>query len=340
MGHQILKEKNDLSRFQQMDIKSGFASAGLAMGTLVTQNVYAPELQAKKAVTEALKLIDRLEGMMSFFDSDSQVSQINQQAGKTWVTVDPELLMVLKESKRYCPLTGGLFTVTIAPLISLWQQYGKIPEIPPPSLIEKVLPSISSENILINEEERKVKLLGEGQKIDLGGIAKGYAANQVIQLYRKKGIPSAMVNLGGHVALLGNRYDGRPWQVGIQNPDGDRGQCLAVVAASDTSVVTSGNYERFFLPNNPRFHHILHPFTGYPAESGLRSVTVLHPDSLLADVVTTAFFIAGLEKGMSILHHFKVLDFIIIDQDRNIYLSRSLVNQFKLIEKGYSLFLC
>ena len=337
--------KNELleliSRFnhsQNIQENSGNVHFSYAMGTLITQRINAPVPQAKKVTREVVELIDRLGKMMSFYDSTSQLSQINQKAGKSYILIDSELLLLIKESKKYARITEGVFNISIAALVDLWQYYGKLRQVPPNSLIKEKLPSVNYEDILIDEENRRVKLHQDGQKIDLGGIAKGYAANQIIQLYRQRGLTSGMINLGGNVALLGNRHDGKPWQVGIQNPRKERGKCLATVTVSGISVVTSGDYERFYLENNRFYHHILNPLTGYPANSGLISVTIIHPDSMLADVLSTTIFILGLEEGVKLLKRFSDIDVIIIHENGKIYISRSLVGQFQIVEKGYSLF--
>jgi len=338
-------EKNEISKFisrfnsfKMANTKTDYSYLSYAMGTLVTQKINALNFEAKKITRETVEIIERLEKMMSFLDVTSQLSQINQQAGKVWISVNPELFFLIKEAKKYARLTGGVFDITIASLVSVWQECGKLKKIPSHSLIEETLKKVNYENILIDEERGMVKLHRNGQKIDLGGIAKGYAANRVIQYYQQKGLRSAMINLGGNVALLGKRGDEKPWQIGIQNPLQERGQYLAIVSVSNTSVVTSGDYERFFLENNPLYHHILNPLTGYPARNGLRSVTIVHPDAMLADVLATTLFILGLEKGVKLLKRFSDIEVIMISGNRKIYLSGSLFGRFQITEEGFSLF--
>lgn len=338
-------EKNEISQLisrfnHSRDIDENLRNShfSYAMGTLINQRVNMPASQGKEIIQEVFTLLDRLEKMLSFYDMASQLSQINHQAGKSWVPVDTETLSIIKESKRYTRLTDGLFDITIAALVVLWQHYGKSEQVPPQSLIEDTLSKVNYEDILIDERSRKVRLRQEGQKIDLGGIAKGYAANQVIQCYRQRGIRSAMINLGGNVALLGKREDEESWKVGIQDPDQERGQCLAILSVSDTSVVTSGDYERFFFKSDRRYHHILNPSTGYPSNNRLRSVTVVHPDAMLSDVLSTTLFISGLEKGIWLLRRFADVEAVMVHADKKIYLSKGLQEQFQLTEKGYSVF--
>ena len=308
-----------------------------ALGTIVNIKVNASELEGKKVAEQSIQLIDKIEQIMSFYKTSSQISQINRNAGQSWINVSSELFLVVEESKRYARLTKGIFDISVAALTALWQYYGRLGEVPPEGLIEKTLKLVDYEGILLDEENKKVKLEREGQKIDLGGIAKGYAANRIIELYRETGIKSGIINLGGNVSLLGSRYNGTSWGVGIQNPSRDRGKCLGITLLADTSVVTSGDYERFFQQGNRLYHHILNPYTGYPAKSKLRSVTVIHPDSMLADVLATTIFILGMENGIELIKHFDGVELIIIT-DKRIYLSRSLVKKFHLIEKGFELF--
>jgi len=336
--NEIVKLISRFNSYQKVSKKAGYLFLSYAMGTLVTQKINGLKLEAKKLTNETLEIIDKLDKMMSFFSITSQLSQINQQAGKLWISIDPELFFLIKEAKKYARLTEGFFDITIASLVKLWQDYGKLKQVPPQSLIEDTLKKVDYKNILIDEKRGMVKLRRIGQKIDLGGIAKGYAANRVIQHYQKKGLSSAMVNFGGNAALLGERDDGKPWQIGIQSPLKERGQCLATVSVSNTSVVTSGDYERFFLENNRFYHHILNPLTGYPARNGLRSVTIIYPDAMLADVLATTLFILGLKKGIKLVKRFSDIEVIMISENRKIYLSGSLVGKFQITEKGFSLF--
>ncbi len=334
----LFKSVARFNHSQNRDTNSRNDHFSYAMGTLISQRLDVPPSQSREIIQETLALIDRLEKMMSFYNVASQVSQINNQAGQEWVIVDSELFWVIKEAKRYARLTNGLFNIMIAALVSLWRFYGKRGKIPSQTLIEDTLTKVIYEDILIDEQNRRVRLRQEGQKIDLGGIAKGYVANQVIGYYQQRGLRSAMINLGGNVALLGKRKDGKPWQVGIQHPDRVRGHCLATISASDTSVVTSGDYERFFLEGDRRYHHILHPLTGYPADSKLRSVTIIHPDAMLSDVLSTTLIISGLERGIRLLRHFADVGAVIVHGDKKIYLSKCLLERFQLTTRDYSLF--
>ncbi len=333
----ISKSQSQLNIFQKTTKNPEYIHLHQAMGTLITIKLNVSETQGRRIIKKALNFIEKIEQIMSFYKPSSQISQINNKAGKAWISVSPELFYIIEESKRYARLTKGFFDITVAPLTAIWQSYGKLGKVPPREQIESAVKLVNYEGILLDEENKKVKLERAGQKIDLGGIAKGYVTNKIIRLYREMGIDSGIINIGGNVHLLGSRYDDSLWRVGIQNPNRERGKCLGVVLSSDKSVVTSGDYERFFLKNNKRYHHILNPYNGYPARGELRSVTIVHPDSMLADVLATTVFILGLKKGLELINHFTDVEAIMITDDK-IHLSHSLVNKFHLIEKDFLLF--
>jgi thiamine biosynthesis lipoprotein len=167
-----------------------------------------------------------------------------------------------------------------------------------------------------------------GQSVDLGGIAKGYAGDEAIKIYKKHGIKSAYVNLGGNVVTLGTKPDGTPWRIGIQNPRAQNGYYLGTVEVTDKAIVTSGDYERYFEADQIRYHHILDPQTGYPADSGLMSATVVTDVSVDADALSTAVFTLGLEKGMAMVKSLKGVEAILVTKDKEIYITEGIKSSF------------
>jgi FAD:protein FMN transferase len=167
--------------------------------------------------------------------------------------------------------------------------------------ITELLPLVGYKGLRLDDETTSAELQKEGQAVDLGGIAKGYAADEVKRILMENGITSAMINLGGNIAALGCRPDGKPWRIGIQNPLSPTGEFLAVIPVEDGAVVTSGSNERFFIEDGVRYHHIIDPRTGRPARSGLLSVTVVCGNSADADALTTALFVLDREGGMKLL---------------------------------------
>lgn len=306
------------------------------MGTLVFQKIWIENPYREDIIQETIGLLNSLERLMSFHDQNSQLNLINRLAGKSWIEIDPQLYFLISEAKRYAILTRGYFNIAIAPLIDLWNTYGQKDQAPPESCIQETLRMVTHEDIGLKENSC-IKLMHARQKIDLGGIAKGYAANCIIDLYRRRGVGSGMINFGGSVSLLGKNNNGESWRIGIQDPSGEWGDPLAVLLTHSNSIVTSGDYERFF-DQKKIYHHILNPKTGYPASNNLRSVTIIHPDAMLADVLSTAAFVLGLKQGIQTIQQFENAKFIFVDSENRIYLSRELIPDFQLIKKDYSLF--
>ena len=174
----------------------------------------------------------------------------------------------------------------------------------------------------------RARLARKGQIVDLGGIAKGYAADQAISIYKKHGITSAYINLGGNVSVLGGKPDGSPWIVGIQNPRQPIGRYIGTLKIRDKIIVTSGDYERYFIKDNIRYHHILNPKTGYPADSGLISTTIITGLSVDADALSTATFVLGLDKGRKLIESIEGVEAIFITTNKEIFITSGLKNIF------------
>jgi thiamine biosynthesis lipoprotein len=171
-----------------------------------------------------------------------------------------------------------------------------------------------------------------GQSINLGGIGKGYAGDKFLEVFKKYGISSAYTNIGGNVVALGTKPDGSPWRVGIQHPR-QESSLIGLVSVADKAVVTSGDYQRYFIGNNgKRYHHILDPSTGYPAESGVISVTIVADSSTVADALSTILFVAGMEKGLELLGRFPGVEAILVDMDLQVYITAGLMEYFQASE--------
>jgi thiamine biosynthesis lipoprotein len=305
------------------------------MGTNIIQRVYGEKcVKVTKIVSEELK---RLENALSFYRPLSEVSLINQRAGHEEVHLREETLFIIKKAKEYSEMSGGVFDITAAPLIEKWGIFTESQRVPLHEEIKKVKALIDYRDIIIREDSLSVKLLKEGQKIDLGGIAKGFAADRAVEIYKNNGIKSAFINIGGNVLVLGTKIDGSKWNIGIQNPLEPRGECIGAVAVTDKTVVTSGDYVRYFVKDNIRYHHILDPRTGYPSDSGVMSVTIIAESSIDADALSTAAFILGLEEGMKFINRISSVDAIFITKDKEVYATEGIRDNFTFVgeNKGF-----
>lgn len=302
----------------------------LCMGTVISQRVYGEKAEiAAMKVEEEMK---RLESLMSFFLDSSEISRLNRAAGKQAVELGCESLYVLNRAKYFSEICKGTFDITIGPVAKLWGIFTDHAKVPSRGEINEALSLTGYKDITIDNGLGTAKLEKAGESVDLGAIAKGYTADRAIEIYKQYGIESAFINLGGNVMVLGNKPDDSPWKIGIQNPLLQRGQCLGAVKAVDKTIVTSGDYVRYFEKDNIKYHHILDPRTGYPADSGLMSTTIVSEKSIGADALSTAIFILGLEEGMKLINGIKNMEGIFITKDKEIYVTEGLKEDFILFE--------
>jgi thiamine biosynthesis lipoprotein len=270
------------------------------MGTDVTVTVVAPSAkEGEAAIDAAMDEIRRLDRMMSLYKEESEITRVNLAAGEHSVTVSPEMITVVEHAQRASELSGGAFDVTIGPLVVLWQMRLKEGAVPSDKEVKAVLPRVNYKDVLIDKKGSSIFLTRKGMIMDLGGVAKGYAADRAAEVLRKQGITNALVAVAGDIRAMGTREDGKPWRIGVQHPR-EAGKLLATLELSDRSISTSGDYERFTIINKERYHHILDPRTGKPS-AGVESVTIIGDQGAVIDPLTTALFILSPEKGMQIV---------------------------------------
>ncbi len=260
----------------------------------------------------AFQEITRLEDLLSVNREGSELDRLAKAAGKEWVEISPETQEVLLLAKEYAELSDGLFDVTSGPLIDLWDINGE-GHYPTQAELDAVLPLISSEDLLI--EDGKAYLAREGMEANLGAIAKGYIADKVKELLIDQGVESAIIDLGRNVLLIGDKSDGVNFNVGVQDPNQEQGVLLGLVSTADTSVVTSGINERYFTYEGVDYHHILNPFTGFPADNDLASVTILSSTSAQGDALSTTCLLLGTEKGMALIESLEGVEAFFITKD-------------------------
>lgn len=301
----------------------------LCMGTIITQRVYGDN--ASSAASMVKDEFIRLENRLSFFRPESDVSRINNLAGKKFVLVGEDAFEIIRRSLEYSRLTSGLFDITAGPLIKGYGIMTDKARVLSREEINKALKLINYKDILIDDGNRSVKLKRAGQMIDLGAIAKGYAADRAIEIYKECGIKSALVNLGGNVKILGKKADGTLWNIGIQDPDKPTGKYAAVIQVEDRTVVTSGDYERFFKSGGKKYHHIMDIRTGEPSQSDLKSATLVCRSSIEADALSTACFVMGLKKSLKFLKKLRDIEGIFITKQGKITATPGLYGILQII---------
>ena len=270
------------------------SGVGFYFDTVVTLTFYGAEEDLMKQVWTAC---ERYENLLSKTVDGSDVQRINASHGEP-VTVDHETWMILQRAKEISRLTGGAFSVTIAPLSAQWDFTGGTNRMPTDEERLAALPLVNDELLELREDDTVV--LPEGMEIDLGGIAKGYIADQVAAMIQGR-VHGATLSFGGNVYAVGLKPDGTAFNLGIQEPGAATGSVVAVVQATDASLVTSGIYERYFMVGDTWYHHILDPETGLPADSDLASASILDVSSMDADALATACIVLGLEKAKALM---------------------------------------
>lgn len=302
-------------------------------GTIVQFKVYGEN--AERAVDEAVDRLSEIDDKLSVFKEYSEISDINMRAGGKPQRVSEDTYFLLKKSVEYSKILDGAFDPTIRPIVDLWGIGTHKEGIPEKEDIEEKIKLVNYNDMIFNDEETSVMLKQKQQHIDLGGIAKGYAADEVRNIFMRNKIESAIIDLGGNIFVLGSKPNGQPWNVGIQDPFGARGEFIGIVNAKDKSIVTSGNYEKYFIKNGRKFHHIIDPRTGYPSESDMISVTVVSDNSIDGDGLSTGLYIIGIDKAMKLIESMKGIEAIFITEDKKIYMTSGIDNNFKLVSQKY-----
>ena len=259
-----------------------------AMDTVMQLRAYGPEAEAALAQAEAE--IYRLEGTLSCRDEHAALSRLNEAGGGT---VSEETAALLQTALTLCEKTGGAYDPSLGALSQVWGFSTGVYRVPEPDVLAAAMQRSGAKHVKL---DGCAVTLENGVQLDLGGIAKGYTAGRVRAMLRDAGVTSAIISLGGNVAAVGKKPDGSAWTVGLQDPDRPEAY-FGTVSIEDACVVTSGAYQRYFEENGVRYHHILDPYTGCPAESGVKSVSVVAQDDTLADALSTALFVMGLDAG-------------------------------------------
>ncbi len=321
-----------LNKSPPAEIKA-YEADTFAMGTVITQKVYGPDGQA--AIDEAISKIQQLDKLLTFNDAQGDVYRLNQSAGIKGVQLNPETVRIIAKAQQVSALSGGAFDITVGPLVKAWGIGTDAQHVPSKQELDKLLSLVNYQDVKVDDDTVTIK--HRGQMVDLGGIAKGYAGDAVMEIYKQHGIDSAVINLGGNVVTLGNKPDGSPWKVGIRDPrpaSMESGQDLGVVKVTDKAVVTAGDDQRFFIENGQRYHHILDPTTGYPARSDLMSVTLITDSSLNADALDTAVYILGMKKGEELLRQWSGVEAVFVTIDNKIYVTEGLKDSFEFLGAG------
>lgn len=309
------------------------------MDTVVEYKLYGDN--AAKAAQEIQRTLSDFENRVSNYLPDSEISKLNAGAGHEAVALSQDTFDLLARSISFCGQSDGSFDITIEPLTRLWDVTNDAPHVPEKEKIDALLPLVDFRNILLDAGKKTAKLAKEGQSVDLGGVGKGYATDLARQAAIDCGITSGYVSIGGNLMVIGQSpptglfgTGAKPFVFTLRDPRGGAKDAVAQLLLKDTTITTSGDYERYFIDENGvRYHHILDPMTGYPANAGLMSVSIITPDGALGDYLSTSLFVRGREYA---LNHINDLGcgIILIDTDMHIYVSKDLESVVKPLDTG------
>lgn len=310
MGYYIKEDKKSATRTL------------FAMDTYMEITAYGRN--SEQAVEASVEEIRRLEALLSTGEKTSEVAMLNQNK-KGVLSEDAAYL--LKKSIELREATGGMFDITVYPVMEAWGFAGKNFRVPTQEELDVLLKQVDASKISFEEETQEV-ILPEQTKIDFGGIAKGYTSERIAQIMKDYHIENANINLGGNVQTVGAKVDGSSWRIAIKSPD-EALPYLGILSVEDKAVITSGGYERYFEQEDVVYHHIIHPKTGKPAWSGLVSVTIVCEDGTLGDGLSTALYVLGKDEAIAFWReHSEEFDAVLLDDTGMLYVTEGLADSF------------
>lgn len=316
------------------------SKSAFLMGTIVTITIYDEDKDIEPVFQSIFDRISEIEEKMTINgdSAKSEIIQLNNKAGKEYSKLSTDTFYVLEKGKYYSEISNGKYDITIGPLVKLWNIGTEEARIPEEIEIYNTLPIVNYKNLILDKEDLSAKLNTPGMVVDLGSIAKGYAADEAAKILEEAQIEHAIINLGGNILALNTKTDGTYWRVGLQDPLKPRGKYMGIIMLDDQALVSSGVYERYFELNGKRYHHILNPETGYPEENSILSVSIITKDSIDADGLSTMIFLLGLEKGMQMIEELPGTEAIFITSDKKVYQSSGIDEKnFKIINEEYRL---
>lgn len=306
------------------------ASETFALDTICTQQVTGRNADA--AINDVNQMLTRISKELST-NEGSYIYAVNQGAPQG-VAVSDEAAQLVSDALSFAADTNGAFDPAIGALSSLWN-ISENPRVPSEDEVAAALPLVNFRDVTVDGST--VTLNKSGIQLDLGGIGKGYAADLAVQIYKKYGISNAILNLGGNVYVYGDKEDGSDYRIGLRDPLGSENDYAAIIPAKNTSVVTSGVYERFFESGGKTYHHLLDPKTGYPADNGLLAVTVVCERSTEADALSTALFVMGLKDGLTYAENAQGVEAVFFTDDQGIYVTSGLEDKIEITNEAYTL---
>ncbi|AIL47442.1 Thiamin biosynthesis lipoprotein ApbE [Elizabethkingia anophelis NUHP1] len=274
--------------------------------TLVDKDSISAERNIDKAVAE----ITRIENLISEWRPETQISQVNQNAGIKPIKVDREVFDLTKKGLYFSKLTDGAFDISIVAMDKIWKFDDSMDELPSEQAIKESVRNVGYRNIILDSTNSTIFLRNPGMKIGFGSIGKGYAADKTRDLMKSMGVKAGIIDASGDISTWGTQPDGKPWAIGINNPFNDH-KMAAILYFKENSVTTSGSYEKYAEIHGKRYSHIMNPKTGYPS-TGLTSVTITGPNATMANGFSTSVMVLGEKEGLKLLKQFPEYHYLLI----------------------------
>ena len=305
------------------------------MGTAIKVTVY--DKQDEEILDKVFKRIIEIEDLVSINKDNTEITNLNKNAGIKGVKLSEDSFNIIKKGLEYSKLSNGGYDVSIGPLVKLWSIGLPEAKVPNKDEIKNVINKINYKKVKVNDETKEVFLEDKGMMLDLGSIAKGYAADEIVEVLKENNVKQAIIDLGGNIYALGLKDGDKDWKVGIQDPFTERGNVVGSVEVSNKSVVTTGIYERFIEKDGVKYHHILNPKDGYPYKTDIAGVSIIADKSVDADGLSTLVFTKGLDEGIKFIEDLDGVDAIFITNDRKVYTTKGIKDNFKMINESFIL---
>ena len=305
------------------------------LGTVANIKVYNEGQE--EALDLAFERVTELDEWFAMQKEDSEIAEVNRQAGVEPVEVSDEVFLVMERALHFAKESEGKFDPTIGAVTSLWNIGQENAAVPDLDELEAVLKVVDYNLVELDAEDQTIYLQEEGMKIDLGAIAKGYITDEAARVLKEEGVNTAIIDLGGDIVVVGNstRGEEEPWRVGIQDPYGERGEILGMIELADRAIVTSGIYERNVEEDGVSYHHLMNPETGFPVENNIAGISIIADNAMDADAIANIAFSKGVEEGLAYVNGMPGVDVIYITKDNEVYASDDVIDRIEITDDSF-----
>lgn len=307
----------------------------LFMGTVIKITLY--DSTDSQILDKAFQRVKEIEDLVSINKAGTELDKVNNSAGITPIIVSKTTYDIIEKGLEYSKLSEGQFDITVGPLVKLWSIGLPEAKLPTEEDIQATLPLIDYSKVELDSSNNSVFLKENNMIIDLGSIAKGYAADEIVKILKDNNVNSAIIDLGGNIYALGLKPSGAEWKIGIQNPFSNRGDIIGTLVVNNKTIVTSGIYERIYEENGVKYHHLLNPDNGYPFDNEIAGVSIITNNSIDADALSTTVFAKGLENGLNFVEALNDVDAIFVTKEKKVYITSGIKSNFTLTNQDFIL---